>query len=218
VLLAGFKTRRHVSGYAIALFTLLLACHSACGQQTELIELPAPKSDALEKVHHSRFALDRPVIALGLIQAGAELFDGINTRRYVTNPLCKVCTESDPVSRFLLGPRPTWPLMLTYGTAEDLAAAYLHQYMRRSSHRSLRWLSPAAPLTLTAIHVFEGRGLLPLINKSCSSLGPNLRPVPLLDTFTCVPTGPPSAQLPSRSPFLGQPVEPIMVIAGAKLK
>jgi hypothetical protein len=197
---------------------MLLAGHSACRQRTELIELPAPKSDVLEKVHHSPFALDRPAIALGLVQAGAELFDGINTRRYVTNPLCKVCTESDPVSRFFLGPRPTWPRMLTYGTAEDVAAAYLHQYMRRSSHKALRWLSPAAPLTLTAIHVFEGKRLLPFINTSCNSVGPNLRPVPLLDTFTCVPTNPPPTQFPPRSPIPGQPVGPIMVIASSELK
>jgi len=202
VLFAGFKKRQHVSGYSIAFCAAVLAGHSARGQTTELIELPAPKPASLEKIRRSPFALDRPVIALGVVEASAELFDGISTR--VTNPLCKACTEGDAVSRFCLGPRPTWPLMLTYGTVEGVAAAYLHQHMRRSSHRSLRWLSPVAPLTLTAIHVIEGKGLFSFMNNSCGRVGPNLRPVPLLGTFTCVPASASSTQLPSPSPTPGQ--------------
>jgi hypothetical protein len=214
---AGSKPRQHVSGYAIVFFAALLAGHAAYAQKSGLVESPAPKSETLEKSHRSRFALDPPVIALGLVQAGAEMFDGINTRRYVTNPLCRGCNEGDPVSRFFLGPQPKWPLMLTYGTAEDVAAAYLHQYMRRSSHRALRWLSPAAPITLAAIHVFEGKRLLRSINSSCSSIGPNLQPIPLLGTFTCVPITPPATKFPSPSPVSGQPGGPSPAVASSKL-
>jgi hypothetical protein len=218
MLFAAPKPRQHVSGQAIVFFTAVLAGHAAYAQKSELVESPAPKLETLEKSHRSRFALDPPVIALGLVQAGAELFDGINTRRYVTNPLCSACNEGDPVSRFFLGPQPKWPLMLTYGTAEDVAAAYLHQYMRRSSHRALRWLSPAAPITLTAIHVFQGKRLLPSINSSCSSIGPDLHPIPLLGTFTCVPTIPPLTKFPSPSPVSGQPGGSSPTVASSKLK
>lgn len=119
----------------------------------------------------SPFALDRPVLALGLLQGSAELFDGVATHRYVNAPTCRSCREVDPVCRTFLGPKPTWPRMLALGAIEDLGATFLHQHLRRSPHKFVRWLAPAAPLALTAIHLEQGLGVLNATTHPCSALG-----------------------------------------------
>ncbi len=118
------------------------------------------------------FALDRASLALGTLQASAELFDGIATHRFVHTRTCPLCVEVDPVCRIFLGPKPTWPRMLTMGTLEVLAAAYLHQNMRHSRYKLVRWLAPVAPLTLTAIHLDQGFRVFNESTNPCSPLGP----------------------------------------------
>jgi hypothetical protein len=120
----------------------------------------------------SRFALDRASVAFGVLQGGVELFDGIGTHRFVHAPTCRSCVEVDPVCRLFLGPKPTWPRMLTLGTMEAFGAAYLHQSMRRSPHKVVRWLAPVVPLALTGIHLEQGLGVFTASTNPCSPLGP----------------------------------------------
>jgi hypothetical protein len=136
------------------------------------LEAPKPKTPKPRLNARSRFALNRASVTLGLLQGGAELFDGIGTHHYVNAPSCRSCIEGDPVCRLLLGPRPTWPRMLTLGAMEDLGAAYLHQRMRRSPHKLVRWLAPVAPLALIAIHIDQGMGVFAASTNPCSPLGP----------------------------------------------
>jgi hypothetical protein len=144
-----------------------------------------------------RFALDREAIGLGVLQGSAELFDGIATHRFVHAPTCPLCVEVDPVCRFFLGPKPTWPRMLTMGTLEVFGAAYLHQSMRRSPYKLVRWLAPIAPLTLTGIHIGQGLGVVGASTNPCSPLGPGYvvaSQSPSGDQLTCsAPTPAPIA-------------------------
>lgn len=135
-------------------------------------KLEAPKPKTLKTKDRSPFALDRASVALGLLQGGAELFDGIGTHRYVHAPSCRNCIEGDPVSRLFLGLRPTWPRMLALGAMEDLGTTWLHQSMRRSPHKLVRWLAPAAPLTLIAVHLDQGLTVFTASTNPCSAVGP----------------------------------------------
>jgi hypothetical protein len=157
-------------------------------------KIEAPKPLTVPKVRHrSRLALDTLPIVLGVVQGGVELFDGIGTRKYVQAPFCRSCTEGDPVCRFFLGLRPAWPRMITYGSIEDVAATYLHQSLRRSPHRLLRWLAPAAPLTLTGIHMIQGYGVFNQSTNVCArlGLGSGYYPVSQFGGFNCVQSTPP---------------------------
>jgi len=150
----------------------------------------ALKPDALEPrlVAHSRFALDRASLVLGVLQGGVELFDGIGTHRFVHAPTCRSCVEVDPVCRLFLGPKPTWPRMLTLGTMEVFGAAYVHQSMRRSPHKLVRWLAPVVPLTLIGIHLQQGLGVFSASTNPCSPLGPGYSVAsqsPTGDRVTC---------------------------------
>lgn len=158
------------------------------GQDASFILPAAPKLEApkAKTPPRSRFPLDRASLSLGLLQGGAELFDGIGTHRFVHAPFCRSCTEGDPVCRLFLGPRPTWPRMLTLGAIEDFGAAYLHQSMRRSPHKLWRWLAPVAPLTLIGIHLDQGISVFTASTNPCSALGPGYIVVGQLgDGLTC---------------------------------
>jgi hypothetical protein len=136
----------------------------------------------------SRFALDRASLALGVLQGGVELFDGIATHRFVHNSGCRSCVEVDPVCRLFLGPKPTWLRMLTMGTLEAFGAAYIHQSMRRSPHKLVRWLAPVVPLTLTSIHLEQGLKILAASTNPCSPLGSGYTVVsqsPTSDAVVC---------------------------------
>ena len=169
------------------------------------LEAPKPKTPQPPPDAHSRFALDRTAVALGLLQGGAELFDGIGTHRYVHAPTCRSCIEGDPLSRLVLGPRPTWPRMLTLGAMEAFGAAYLQQSMRRSPHKLLRWLAPGVPLTLIGIHLGQGIGVFAASTNPCRPLGPGYLVVsqsPTGDLVTCAPPNPAlnaAARLASRT-------------------
>jgi hypothetical protein len=163
---------------SVSLLTTLSGCTLRAQELSPLlaasskIEGPKPKILKPRPNARSRFALDRTSLALGLFQAGAELFDGIGTHRYVNAPSCRSCIEGDPVCRFFLGRRPTWPRMVTLGTLEVFGAAYLQQGMRRSPHKLLRWLAPATSLALTTIHIDQGVGVFAASTNPCSPLGP----------------------------------------------
>jgi hypothetical protein len=163
------------------------------GQEAKLIDTPVPKVESLAEVHvpdlfaitsnlianprlippstvnvaprrnaHTRFALDRATLALGLVQSASELYDGFTTRYFLRH--CSTCVEVDPVSHFLLGPKPAWGGMIAAGSLEVIATTYLHQNMRHSPHKLIRRCAPLAPLLLTGIHFIEGSRNLPLKN------------------------------------------------------
>jgi hypothetical protein len=210
------KLRHNSSRLSRVLFAFLAAITALFGralhaQDPSPLLPPSPKLEApIPKTNdRSRFALDRASVALGLLQGGAELFDGIGTHRYVHAPLCRSCTEGDPLCRLFLGPRPTWPRMLTLGTMEDLGAAYLHQSMRRSPHKLVRWLAPVAPLTLSALHIDEGLSVFSASTNPCSAVGPGYTVVSRIgDGVTC---GRPKPSPPAPAPpfnTLGKPPRP----------
>ena len=132
------------------------------GQEAGFIAAASPKSEELEKPHPRtaperhppRFVLDRESITIGLIQGGAELYDGFTTEHFVHS--CRTCTERDPASRFLLGARPRWTNMLAYGSIEAVAGAYLNQTLRRSSSAFIRRMATVIPIGISAIHIVEG--------------------------------------------------------------
>jgi hypothetical protein len=129
----------------------------------------ALKPEPLKKVHHSRFALDRTAITFGLAQGGAELFDGFTTRYFVRR--CRSCTEADPASRFLLGPRPSWTGMIGFGSLEAVATTYLQQSMRSSSHKFIRHLATIMPIAIIGVHMIEGTSNLITTPTGCTARG-----------------------------------------------
>lgn len=156
----------------------------------------ARKPDAPEphRTARSRFTLDRSSLSFGVLQGGAELFDGIATHRFVHAATCRSCVEVDPVCRLFLGPKPTWPRMLSLGTMEAFGAAYVHQGMRRSPHKLVRWLAPVAPLTLIGIHLEQGLGVFSASTNPCAPLGFRYTVVsqsPAGDQVTCNQPAPP---------------------------
>jgi hypothetical protein len=127
------------------------------------IPAPTPELRAPRLVHRSRFALDRPAFALGLMEGASELFDGVTTKHFLHH--CTTCIEMDPVSHALLGSRPTWTGMIAAGSLEAFAATYVSQSMRHSRHRFVRRCAPVVPLLLTGIHLIEGAHNLSLKNN-----------------------------------------------------
>lgn len=112
---------------------------------------------------HSIFWLDRTSLTYGLVQGGAEIFDGFTTRNFVRH--CSHCFENDPMSRLLLGAHPSWGGMIPMGLAEAVASAYSYKRLSHSSHRILRAAAPFVPVGLTAMHVIEGARNIPLKNR-----------------------------------------------------
>jgi hypothetical protein len=187
----NFRSVSKQSSHRIGwLFCALTApCQPAsCGQEANLILPPVPEM-SLRDIHLSeipllapspvaaapipapaqemgrrRFSFDRTAISMGLIQAASELYDGVTTRYFLRR--CSDCIEGDPLSHFLLGSRPTWARMITVGSIEGFATTYLHQYMRRSSHKLVRRCAPFAPLVVSGIHLVEGSRNLSLKNNT----------------------------------------------------
>jgi hypothetical protein len=136
-----------------------------CGQESHPLAnsrliILKPK---IEKPSFARrlFPYNRVEWSMAAVQGGAELFDGIVTHNYTHRDLtrCQGCIEGDPLARFLLGPRPGWPKMILFGTAEVWAATYLTHRMRRSRHRVVRWFAPIPQLALTSVHIKQGAGV-----------------------------------------------------------
>ena len=82
--------------------------------------------------HRSIFALDQDAIRFGLLQSGAELFDGFTTRYFVNH--CATCVQVDPVSRVLIGRRPGWAGMIAFGSLEAVSTSHVYQALPRSSN------------------------------------------------------------------------------------
>jgi hypothetical protein len=124
---------------------VLLFAYGVCAQESHLIAAPSPKA-ALEtahrqvRSHRSIFALDHDAIRCGLVQGGAELFDGVTTRYFVNH--CATSVEADPVSRVLIGRRPGWAGMIAFGSLEAISTSYVYQALHRSSNKWLRGVAP----------------------------------------------------------------------------
>jgi hypothetical protein len=112
---------------------------------------------------HPFYWLDRRSLTYGLVQGGAEIFDGVTTRYFVHH--CSHCFESDPVSRLLLGTHPSWSKMIPAGIVEAAVSAYSYKRLSHSPNRFLRAAAPLVPAALTAVHVIEGARNIPLQNK-----------------------------------------------------
>lgn len=125
-------------------FFLLFA--TACMAQGDS---PKPKPAAV-------YRQDWKSISLTAGLAGAELYDGFSTKRFING--CPNCDEKDPLARALLGSKPTWPRMVAFGTLEAGGAHFVAQWMRRSRNRWVRkfWWAPEAGL-ITA-HLYQGSG------------------------------------------------------------
>lgn len=115
---------------------------------TDLPERILPARNALAKPFlDTRDVLlfkDKPESILAITQGFFLVSDGIVTRtneRRGNNP------ELDPVSRFLLGPHPTWNRMAPLGAVQEIVGVYLGTEMKRSRNRFVRkvwWIPQAA--------------------------------------------------------------------------
>ena len=112
---------------------------------------------------HAFYWLDRKSLTYGLVQGGAEVFDGVTTRYFIHH--CSHCFENDPVSRLLLGTHPSWGKMIPMGIAEAAVATYSYRSLSHSPNRILRAAAPFVPVGLTAVHVIEGARNITLKNK-----------------------------------------------------
>jgi hypothetical protein len=125
-------------------------------QQQSQIKIPTEHT-------HSFYWLDRKSLMYGLMQGGAEVFDGITTRYFIHH--CSHCYESDPISRLLMGAHPSWGKMIPMGIAEAAVSTYSYQRLSRSPNRILRTAAPLVPVGLTAVHVIEGARNITLKNR-----------------------------------------------------
>ena len=69
---------------------------------------------------------DKPVMTLALSQSAALVADGITTRNRVDLGY----TERDPLTRAVLGSRPTWARMAPLGVLQCLLETWLAERMR----------------------------------------------------------------------------------------
>lgn len=132
---------------------------------------------------HKPFLRDAPVLFLAGIQTAAQTYDGITTKRFErysasginladnTDPIF-IYKEHDPISRLLLGPKPTWARMAPIGAIQIVGSAYLAHYIRtrRSWVHHIWWVPQALEI---ATSLTEGSqnlrasnaGLVALCNK-----------------------------------------------------
>ena len=107
--------------------------------------------------------LDRKSLVFGLVQGGAEIFDGVTTRYFIHH--CSLCFENDPMSRLLLGTHPSWGKMIPMGIGEAALSTYSYRRLSHSPNRLLRGAAPFVPIGLTAVHVIEGARNITLKNN-----------------------------------------------------
>jgi hypothetical protein len=112
---------------------------------------------------HRFYWLDRTSLTYGLVQGGAEIFDGVTTRYFIHH--CSLCFEHDPMSRLLLGTHPSWGSMIPAGIIEAAVSTYSYRRMSHSPNRFLRAAAPLVPVGVTAVHVIEGARNIGLKNK-----------------------------------------------------
>jgi hypothetical protein len=132
--------------------------------------------------------LDRKSVMFGLVQGGAEVFDGVTTRYFIHH--CSLCFENDPMSRLLLGTHPSWGKMIPIGIGEAALSTYSYRRLSHSPNRLLRGAAPLVPIGLTAVHVIEGARNITLKNKyRCAD--PGYVVVVAIAGAVCVPAPPP---------------------------
>jgi hypothetical protein len=132
--------------------------------------------------------LDRKSLTFGLVQGGAEVFDGVTTRYFIHH--CSLCLENDPMSRLLLGTHPSWGKMIPIGIGEAALSTYSYRRLSHSPNRLLRGAAPLVPIGLTAVHVIEGARNITLKNKyRCADAGYIV--VAAIAGAVCVPAPPP---------------------------
>ena len=136
---------------------------------TPSIQQAAPLKISPERGHRF-YWLDRTSLTYGLVQSGAEIFDGATTRYFIHH--CSHCYENDPVSRLLMGSHPSWDKMNPMGIGEAAFSTYSYRRLSRSPNRLLRGAAPLVPIGLTAIHVIEGARNIGLKNTyRCADAG-----------------------------------------------
>ena len=127
----------------------------------EFLDVPMPKvspkigeidSSPKQVVRKPWWKLDKDVTVLGTIHGAGSLMDGITTRQSVSHGF----TETDPVDRLFLGPKPTWSRMITLGSLEVCGTALLAQHMKHSKYRVLRKLYLIPQIGSIGIHIYEG--------------------------------------------------------------
>jgi hypothetical protein len=98
---------------------------------TKCILISATLCDALH---------DGPVFVLMTAQTTAVFADGITTKQSVS----RGNVEIDPVTRVLIGRRPTWGRMAPLGAVQVVAETWLAQRMKTSRHAWIRrlWWMP----------------------------------------------------------------------------
>jgi hypothetical protein len=82
---------------------------------------------------------DKRIFALATIQAAALISDGVSTRQFVRRGY----SEVDPITKILLGSKPTWSRMAPPGAVQVVAGMWLAEQMAISRHiwiRRLWWL------------------------------------------------------------------------------
>jgi hypothetical protein len=127
-----------------------------------IVQPPSPTPVSTEH-GHAFYWLDGKSLTHGLVQGGAEIFDGVTTRYFIHH--CSHCFENDPMSRLLLGTHPSWSRMIPMGFAEAAVATYSYRSLSHSPNRILRAAAPFVPVGLTAVHVIEGTRNITLKNK-----------------------------------------------------
>ena len=83
---------------------------------------------------------DKPVLALSVAQSAALITDGITTQQRIQQGY----TETDPMTRLFLGPKPSWGGMAPLGAAQCLLETWLAERMHTSTHKWVRrfWWVP----------------------------------------------------------------------------
>jgi hypothetical protein len=86
-----------------------------------------------------RAAKNKPILALAAMQTAALLSDGVTTRQF----LRRGYTEVDPLTRILIGRKPTWGRMAPLGAVQVAAGMWLAARMATSRYTWVRrfwWL------------------------------------------------------------------------------
>jgi hypothetical protein len=92
---------------------------------------------------------NKPVVALAMLQTAALISDGITTRQY----LDRGYVEVDPLTKILIGSKPTWARMAPLGMVQVFAGMWMAQQMASSQHvwvRRFRWLPQIAGIAANA--------------------------------------------------------------------
>lgn len=101
---------------------------------------------------------DKSVVALTATQTALSIADGVTTAQFVRRGFVEV----DPISRILIGRRPTWARMAPIGAAQIMASVWLAGRMRNSSHtwvRRLWWTPQVLEIGLSVFGTVNNLGL-----------------------------------------------------------